>query len=131
MTDLFVQGDFTLHSGATSPLKIDCDALSDTDIATVAKMIAGAAKPFRDVVGVPDGGLRLAEELRQYAVPSGGHLLVDDVWTTGASLEDLRLASDWLECEAWVIFSRAPMRSPLPWWVHAVFSLDHDIARSI
>jgi len=82
---LFVFGDFALHSGQRSSWKIDCDALSDEDIQTLAHMARSILPPFGDVIGVPRGGLRLADALRG---TSFGHrvLVVDDVLTTGASM---------------------------------------------
>ena len=59
---LFRSGRFTLHSGDTSTLKIDCDALSDEDWQSIAVQVANRFK-FRAVVGVPSGGLPFARAL--------------------------------------------------------------------
>jgi len=59
--NLFQLGDFTLNSGAKSVWKIDCDALSDGDIAALARMVQILVGPFHSVEGIPRGGLRLAE----------------------------------------------------------------------
>lgn len=95
---LFNYGDFTLHSGAKSSFKIDCDALTDEDIEAIAKMLMEILPPFGNVEGIPTGGLRLAEALKPYCTPGakstrGSYrdsewLIVDDVATTGKSIWD-------------------------------------------
>lgn len=60
MTDrgLFQRGDFTLASGARSFWKIECDNLSDEEVAILARLLAERIPTaFYDVVGVPRGGL--------------------------------------------------------------------------
>ena len=84
---LFNKGAYTLHSGGSSMFKIDCDALTDADLAAVAQELYVRLPAFSRVVGVPTGGLRLALALDRYVVPDAGRLLVvDDVLTTGASI---------------------------------------------
>ena len=91
MVDLFTRGDFTLHSGARSDFKIDCDALSDTDLATLAYLMFTRLPPFGYVHGVPRGGIPLALHLDQYCVGRCTTLLiVDDVLTTGGSMKKAR-----------------------------------------
>lgn len=89
---LFQLGDFKLHSGSKSRWKIDCDALTDEDIEALALMITEIVHPFGSVEGVPTGGLRLAKALEKY-IPSTNrqnvHLIVDDVLTTGRSIEEV------------------------------------------
>lgn len=78
---------FTMHGGGTSYWKIECDHLSDGDIEWFAKAITNACSPFGAVVGIPRGGLRLAEALQGSCLT--GHrtlLIVDDVFTTGTSM---------------------------------------------
>lgn len=91
MTHLFQTGIFRLHSGAVSPYKVECDALMWEDWGTLADLIA-AQVPFSAVEGVPTGGIKLALCLAQYAQPGSAHplLLVDDVLSTGASMEQQR-----------------------------------------
>lgn len=84
---LFQLGDFTLNSGAKSKWKLECDSLTDADVAALAEMIRQMAGPFSSVEGVPRGGLRLANALEPFAGLSGPHLIVDDVLTTGGSLK--------------------------------------------
>ena len=122
MTDrtmpLFGRGEFQLHSGGSTEWKIDCDALSDEDIETLAWLIA-RDRTFGSVEGVPTGGLRLAGALAQYARPDTLRvLIVDDVLTTGRSMEEARRGR--LNVTGAVIFSR--MRD-VPSWIHPVFQL--------
>jgi orotate phosphoribosyltransferase len=118
---LFNFGAFVLHSGEESNYKIDCDYLSGSDIEALAQMIASTIW-FGDVVGIPMGGDRLAAALKKYA--RGGQrpmLLVDDVYTTGRSMEvkrsELLARNPSLSIVGVVIFAR---RLP-PEWIHALF----------
>lgn len=130
--NLFQLGDFTLASGMRSAWKIDCDALADDDIAALAKMIADMVKPFGSAEGVPRGGLRLAEALRHHVCPALTfaplpHLIVDDVLTTGGSMERLRyerggvggIRGDGARIIGAVIFARGPC----PGWIKPLFQM--------
>ncbi len=88
---LFQSGSFTLNSGLTSPLKIECDALNEHDWATLAYLVS-SKYDFRRVTGVPTGGTIFAKALQPYASrnPSHPHLIVDDVLTTGGSMERMK-----------------------------------------
>jgi len=115
---LFRHGGFKLHSGASSTWKIDCDALTDEDLEVIAELISTIVPPFGKVEGVPRGGLRLAEAMGKHAGgPAGRLLIVDDVLTTGLSMEIHRG-----EREAYgaVIFSRA---SDWPTWIRPLFAM--------
>lgn len=86
---LFNLGEFKLHSGEVSNFKIDCDALTDDDLYTVAYLISRELQPYNFVVGVPQGGLRLAEMFKEFETKEElppSLLIVDDVLTTGASM---------------------------------------------
>lgn len=117
MTDSLIEtGTFTSSSGLTLPFKIECDALGGRTIAALAKIIADRIR-FKTVEGVPSGGLMLAWYLRPYADPTSDALLiVDDVLTTGTSMELKRAGRD---ASGVVIFARGPC----PAWVIPVFSL--------
>lgn len=106
---LFVDGEFTAHSGDTLPFKIDCDALTDTDLATLAADVSRRFPRFRSVKGVPRGGVRFAGALRRYATGSqlDPALIVDDVLTTGASMEQAREGVG-RDVFGIVIFARGP-----------------------
>lgn len=115
---LFQLGKVTLHSGQTSNFKIECDNLSEVDLETLAYLIAKRFR-FGEVYGIPTGGDRLAKILECYA-SWGPTLLVDDVLTTGASMEKARrdLGPD-RKVIGVVLFARS---KPAP-WIHAVFQM--------
>lgn len=128
--NLFQHGEFTGNSGVSLPFKIDCDALSDGDIDCLARIIGGWYKGWAlgEVVGVPRGGLRLAEAVKRY-VKADGHngwrpnLIVDDVLTTGESMKRLwseRYPNRYSSVYGAVIFARGPC----PEWVRPILTLD-------
>src|SRR6185295_5289468 len=96
--NLFTDGEFKSAAGIKLPFKIDCDALSNDDLACLAKhtmeSLVRHLYNIKDVIPVPRGGIRFANALRPYSnkLLNGyeGTLLVDDVWTTGVSM--LRVA---------------------------------------
>ncbi len=122
-TDLFQLGDFLLHSGARSFFKLECDSLTDGDIACLARLVRELIGPFKSVEGVPRGGLRLAAALQQYAEREGSHVIADDVLTSGKSMEEARVAYQASHPNrasvGVVIFARG--RCPL--WVRAMFQI--------
>lgn len=95
--------------------KIDCDALTYADMETMAVLITRRVGAFSRVEGVPRGGLRLADILSHYTTPNGPLLIVDDVCTTGRSLETQRAGRNAM---GYVIFSR----DNLPKWCQTVFT---------
>ena len=117
---LFKLGDFTLHSGSKSYWKIDCDALADEDWATLARMVYESVGKFRKVVGIPQGGLKLAKALKSYRFlnPQYPTLIVDDVLTTGNSMEKMKksLSGD---CIGAVVFARGKC----PSWITPLLSV--------
>ena len=112
---LFVPGHFVFHSGELGDWKIECDHLTETDLATLAKMAVKHLPSFSKVQGVPSGGLRVARALEEYVSDEGGLLIVDDVLTTGGSMEEARDGRD--DVIGLVIFARGEC----PWWVDAIF----------
>jgi hypothetical protein len=105
-----------LHSGHETVWKIECDALDPGDIKCLSYLIAQRHSPFSKVEGVPRGGILLAQALEQHRSPTGGLLIVDDVCTTGTSLEAHRAGR---EARGAVIFARGPC----PSWAQALFVL--------
>lgn len=107
---LFVRKDFTSHAGVDLDWKIECDALDETDIECLAFLASRVALPFKTVVGIPNGGTRLANAMLKYADQTvESVLIVDDVYTTGMSMtEELdswaRIAPD---VQGLVLFSRS------------------------
>lgn len=112
--NLFNLGHFTLHSGSPSRFKIDADALTDEDLEALAYLASERVGPFGAVEGVPTGGERFAREMRRY-VTGGPLLIVDDVLSTGASMEEHRGHRHALGL---VIFARVP---PEQSWIDALF----------
>lgn len=112
---LFQSGSIRLHSGETSSWKIDCDALTDQDLTTLAAMAITHFSTIGKVEGVPRGGLRFAKALSVYSGDSGPLVIVDDVLTTGASMEAQRAGR---EARGVVIFARGPC----PAWVTPLFA---------
>ncbi len=117
--NLFQLKETKLHSGAMSEYKIEADALTDEDLECLAYLVS-KKKKFSKVYGVPRGGLRFAEKLKKYESNDKNDLplIVDDVCSTGASLEEFanKLGVD---CEGVVIFNRGVC----PNWVEPIFQL--------
>lgn len=89
--DLFQKIDFISHAGLAMTWKLECDAISDAEWKCLAKIISEIeTRPFSNVIGIPRGGIKLQNELLNYV--SGNEndpvLIVDDVWSTGASFEE-------------------------------------------
>ncbi len=123
--NLFQYGKFVLNSGRISEIKIDCDALEEQDIETIAFMISKIVKPFVSVEGIPTGGLRLAKALEKYKIPGAWnpHLIVDDVLTTGNSM--LKAKEKYIpeEVIGIVIFARCCC----PNWIRSLFPLPQEL----
>ncbi len=89
---LFQDVKFTSHAGKKLDFKIECDALTQDDWDCIAHIISKKFKWFV-VFGVPTGGNKLANALKKYSksrnIGSSNklYLLVDDVFTTGDSME--------------------------------------------
>jgi len=115
-THLFNVGIFGLHSGGHSSFKVDCDALTDRDWKHLARVVASGLS-FRDVIGIPSGGTKFAKALREYC-STGKILIVDDVLTTGDSMQHYRerLGEDTIGI---VVFARGPFQD----WIHPIFTL--------
>ena len=112
---LFQLGNFKLHSGQRSFFKIDCDYLIDSDLECLAKIASEFLPKFGTVVGIPSGGLLFAEKMRAYSTSLYPRLLVDDVYTTGRSMEDFQRGGD----IGLVIFAR----EKCPNWIYPIFKM--------
>ena len=112
---LFQSGDFTLHSGDKSNFKIDCDALTDEDIESLAMVVTRRVR-YSSVYGIPTGGIRLAKALEKYCYTEGPRLVVDDVLTTGNSMNEVKREGDL----GIVIFARGKC----PDWVVPIFQMN-------
>lgn len=117
---LFNWGKTKLSSGKFSPFKIDCDALTPSDWECLANLALCFLRPFYRVEGVPTGGLMLATFLSPYAQKVGDLLIVDDVYTTGKTMENQRNGRD---ARGLVVFARFP---PPP-WIRPLFLLYEDV----
>lgn len=118
---LIQYGEFRSHSGVLLPYKIDCDALSDGTLEGIAQVIASKFR-FGEVIGIPRGGLRLATALADHSIPGYPPIVVDDVMTTGGSMEETRAKLPEPEkVNGIVIFNRSP--SP-PSWVWSNFTVN-------
>ena len=120
--NLFCTGDFTLHSGKNSGWKIDCDALTDDSLATLARMVGGWYD-IAYVVGVPMGGLRFARAIEPYVNGKGLPLIVDDVLTTGDSMWEHKERIGEQYVNGVVIFSRAEYLST---WIVPIFTMGRE-----
>jgi len=114
---LFKNEPFFSHAGIKLLFKIECDVLDDEDVETLAAIVSRKFT-FGRVYGVPRGGLRLAAALEKFRSPGGKTLIVDDVFTTGTSMEEARreMGADSIGI---VIFARGKC----PPWIHPIFRL--------
>jgi len=95
----FKFGWFASHSGFQLPFKIETDDWTDEDLAGVAAMLNGKFA-FSEVYSVPSdempprtpAGPRLARIMRERCAFTKGYpiLIVDDVLTTGRSMNEFR-----------------------------------------
>jgi hypothetical protein len=132
-TDWLIQKNFIRHSGSPADFKIECDALTDTEIETFAYLIHKRFR-FRSVLGVPRGGLRIAEALMQWREidDSLPPLIVDDVGTTGASMESFHKDCKFISGETInVVYGNKCIGVVLFWvgkdvapsWIHPIFTM--------
>ena len=88
--NLFDNTSFKSNSGVMLPWKVECEALTDADWEWVADRVIKRFS-FCGVVGVPTGGNKLEKALKPYIKPDGDvFLIVDDVLTTGGSMENIK-----------------------------------------
>lgn len=126
--DWLIQKHFVRHSGGMANFKIECDALTDVEIETFAFLISSKFR-FTMVYGVPRGGLRLARVLKSYCEPDTSlpYLIVDDVGTTGGSMETHRSDLEYvngghIDDFIGVVLFWIGEKSP-PKWIHPVFGM--------
>ena len=123
--NLFQSINFKSHSGLDLEWKIDMDALDDPDWFTIAKMIMERTPPFKEAVGIPEGGVKLGDLLNQHATgnESDPICIVDDVLTTGGSMEYFLSQNQRnrrpFTAIGWVVIAR----NQCPSWVKALFQM--------
>jgi hypoxanthine phosphoribosyltransferase len=122
---------FMSHSGILLPFKLELESLDHEDWDILADLISNHID-FNEVHGIPRGGLLLAERLVEYAKPQTKKkrrvLIVDDVLTTGASMQEYydKLKTGDNKVKGVVVFARS--RAHLPAWVSPVFLLHGEFA---
>ena len=112
---MFEKKEFTSHSNISLTWKIECDDLTNEDIETLAYLVSRYLI-FSDVIGVPTGGLRFAKALERYKKSVGPVLIVDDVLTTGRSMEDVRAT-----IKPWSVGIVIFARGQAPDWITPIF----------
>ncbi len=127
-------GEFPLHSGGVSQLKFELDKFTISDWEAIAYLASRVFK-FQYVVGIPTGGMRLAQAMAKYATndPDDPVALVDDVWTTGGSMrsaheeimETLPLHKQ-LKAARGIIGVIAIARSYVDEWVHPFLTMGKE-----
>ena len=124
--NLFVNKTFTMHSGDIGHWKIECDALTDGDLDTLAYIISRRLK-FNKVIGIPRGGIRIAKALEKYESDKGFCLIVDDVLTTGSSMEEVKKQHSDKDVIGVVIFARGKC----PDWIIPLFQMHRFFSRAV
>jgi hypoxanthine phosphoribosyltransferase len=110
---------FVSHSGRELSWKIDCDAFSDSDWENIACIIKSKFS-FSKVIGIPRGGLPLQYHLEPFAKDGHPILIVDDVLTTGMSMEEARFRVDRQSSIGVSVFDRGRR----PDWVKSIFTVN-------
>jgi orotate phosphoribosyltransferase len=119
--NIFQKQEVKLNSGEISDFKIECDALTYADIECIAYLISKRVK-FKKAIGVPTGGIRIAEAVNIYSEPNSEELpilIVDDVLTSGGSMERFKSELGATNVIGVVIFARQKCSD----WITPLFSL--------
>lgn len=124
-----VPGSFVAHAGGVLPFKIECDTLDDEELKALADhAVTHLLGPcgYGRVFGILRGGLRMAARMEKYSqVGSPFSLIVDDVFTTGKSMNEERdrLLNGGHRSEL-VIGLVIVARAPTPSWIKPIFNLN-------
>ena len=119
--NLFQKVNFISHSRKPLDWKLQCDALTNEDWECIAYLISKRFE-FDYVVGIPEGGMKLAKALEKYKTKTYPNttLIVDDVLTTGTSMENKKkkfFKNDL--CLGVVLFARGEC----PEWITPIFQM--------
>ncbi len=115
--NLFIKEDFISHAGLPLTWKVECDALSDKDYEALAKIVSEKLT-FRDVKGIPRGGIPFEIALKPYCTNDENDplLIADDVYTTGTSMREVYEEG----AIGVVVFSRNEITDD---WIKAIWQL--------
>lgn len=128
---MFKWNPFKSHSGKTLNWKIECDDLTLSDLDCIARMIL-SAHSFHKVISPPTKSSNmnhLLSVLTTHESNNGNceYLIVDDVYTTGKSMEETRkllldnhLVQNEHNIKGVVMFSR----NECPEWITPIFQLN-------
>lgn len=128
---LFQEVDFKSHSGLDLNWKIECDCISKKEWKCLATMIMDyETRPFCSAVGIPRGGVMLGSYLNLYSTQdyNDPYLIVDDVLTTGGSMDEF--ADQYFRNRdikngyfGWVVFARNKPQN----WVKSLFQMPEKL----
>ncbi len=125
MDNLIQLGNWILSSGKKADFKLVADRFIEENLEGLVYLVRKKMMiPYSTVEGIPTGGTRLATALlRKSASYVDPHLIVDDVLTTGRSME--RAKSQYIQTPVvgLVVFARGPC----PSWIKAVFTLPKEL----
>lgn len=124
---MFKWKPFKSHAGKPLSWKIECDTLTQEDIDCLANIIS-MTHSYKNVDHPPTKSanlINLVSKLALYKTANGNYdyLIVDDVFTTGKSMEDIYIhlkENHGKSIIGIVLFAR----SECPHWITPVFQLD-------
>jgi hypothetical protein len=104
---LIQRRDYEMQSGGVAAYHIDCSALTGQSLDTLAWLVASNGD-FCAVEAASPRGQRFAGALERYRSEAGVRLIVDDVLTSGSSMEAARARLGWHDAVGVVLFARVP-----------------------
>ena len=124
---MFKWQPFKSHAGKRLSWKIECDDLTQEDIDCLADLIC-MTHSYRNVEHPPTKSanlINLVRKLSLHKTPDGNYdyLIIDDVLTTGKSMEDIYIhlvENHGKRIRGIVIFAR----SDCPHWIEPIFQLN-------
>jgi hypothetical protein len=137
VTGVYVPGEFTSHSGRRLPFKIEADHYTEREMDLFGELIVTrlwGKHHIERVIGMPksrpggrDNGGILAQYVRRHLTPRAGGwtLIVDDVLTTGNSMEAMRRKAE--AAGHFCIGAVIDARGLLPPWIRAIQTLDERL----